>query len=121
MQVSFASLAGQHSSCSASAPLSLYCNSAIHRTCAAQGSVSGVGPVEHSATDATILCVKHAKVYQVSFSTLATHHSGCGASASFVPACQAAINRYCASLGHATGFGPVEQNLDAWVTCLDTQ
>jgi len=117
---SIASLTAVHSGCTASTVFSLYCNSAIHRTCAAMpGYVSGVGPVEHSGTTSHFICVKHAKVYLVSFATLAGHHAGCTAAQSFVPACQAAINRYCGAAGHATGFGPVEQNVDAWVVCLD--
>lgn len=120
-QATFTALNAQHSSCTASAPFSLFCNSAIHRTCSGQGATSGVGPVEHSATSASIICVKHAKVRQVSFATLAAHHSGCTASKSFWPDCQAAINRYCAAQGHATGLGPVEQNVDAYVACLDAK
>jgi hypothetical protein len=116
------SLTAKHASCTASTAFSLWCNSAIHRTCAAMsGYVSGVGPVEHSATVSHFICVKHAKVYQVSFATLASHHSGCKASSSFKPDCQAAINRYCAAKGHVTGFGPVEQSTNAWVVCLDAK
>ena len=88
---------------------------------AAIGYVSGVVPVEHSPSAIHFICVKHAKVYQVTFAALAGHHSGCTASNSFVPACQAAISRYCGSKGHATGFGPVEQSTDAWVVCLDAK
>jgi hypothetical protein len=116
---SIASLTSVHSGCTASTVFSLFCNSAIHRTCSAMGYVSGVGPVEHSGATSHFICVKHAKVYQVSFATLAGHHAGCTAAQSFAPACQAAINRYCGAAGHTTGFGPVEQNVDAWVVCLD--
>lgn len=119
---SIASLTALHSGCTASAVFSLWCNSAIHRTCAAKpGYVSGIGPLEHSGSTSFFICVKHAKVYQVSFATLAGHHAGCTAAKSFSPDCQAAINRHCASLGHSTGFGPVEQNVDAWVVCLDAK
>lgn len=115
-------LTALHASCTSSALFSLWCNSAIHRHCAAlPGYVSGVGPVEHSPSAIHFMCVKHAKVYQVTFATLAGHHAGCTAQNSFVPECRAAINRYCGSKGHATGFGPVEQSTDAWVVCLDAK
>lgn len=119
--VTYSDLTAQHSSCTPATAFSLWCNSAIHRVCGVKGYVSGVGPVEHSASVADVICVQHAKVYQVSFATLASHHASCTAQDAFVPPCQAAINRFCQSKGHATGFGPVEQNVDAWVTCVDDQ
>jgi len=137
--VTYAALSVKQPLCTPATIHSDVCTSGAHRHCKDQGYGGGFGPVEYGATSGAIvcladalgsssplsaihfICVKHAKVYQVTFATLASHHSGCLASNSFVPACQAAINRYCGSKGHATGFGPVEQSTDAWVVCLDAK
>jgi len=117
--VNISALTKRHPNCTAGAIFSLFCNSAIHRECVARGFVSGVGPVEHSNIVAHVVCTNHARLRQVSFTELATHHSGCRANRSFTPDCHAAINRYCTAKGHRAGNGPVEQGANAWVTCLD--
>ncbi|MCA9665097.1 MAG: hypothetical protein KC503_05895 [Myxococcales bacterium] len=118
--VPIGTLTAEHGSCTAQTFFSLWCNSSIHRWCGKQaGYQTGAGPVEHSATVSHVVCLKHTKTYQVSFATLASHHAGCSAGASFSPACKAAIHRYCTSQGHESGWGPVEQNADAFVICLD--
>lgn len=122
-QVTYATLTAQHSYCPSYGQFSVQCNSAIHRLCGQRGYISGVGPVEHIGDQtADIICTQHARLYQVSFNTLAQYHSGCtGTQNAFSPSCQAAINRFCQVNGHVTGFGAVEYNVDAAVTCLNRQ
>ncbi len=100
--------------------IGMNCNAAIHRYCAASGAVSGFGPVENDAANAAITCVRSAEVRMTSYSTLASFLSVCdGVTERAGPACNAAINRYCASAGFASGFGPVENDADvAYVTCV---
>lgn len=119
---SFAQLTAEHPDCGSQNAFSLYCASATHRVCRKLGYETGIGPLEASPTEAHFLCTRHAWLRQVSFATLATHHSGCSAQKSFSPDCQAAINRYCVSMGQVTGYGPVEQGpTSAQVACLDAK
>jgi hypothetical protein len=122
VQLSFAALAQAHASCDgATERVGPNCNAAIHRTCAGRGHVSGFGPVEQGASDATIACVAAdvAEVVETTYTTLATHHDGCTQTARIGPACNAAINRFCATRGARTGYGPVENSGDrAFVVCV---
>lgn len=63
-------------------------------------------------------------VREVLWTALAAQHFPCdGSSQTYGPDCNAAVNRYCASLDcAATGFGPVEfRTTDATVTCLPAE
>ncbi len=96
------------------------CNAAMHRLCRAQGcGASGFGPLENSGDDAGVACVAAADVRQVSFGELAAQHAPCdGANQRIGSDCNAAIHRWCAGQGAASGFGPVESGPDfAFVGC----
>jgi len=120
-RVPYAELASFHGPCDGFAErVGMNCNAAIHRYCAASGAVSGFGPVENDAANAAVTCVRSAEVRMTSYSTLASFLPVCdGVTERAGPACNAAINRYCARSGFASGFGPVENDGDvAYVTCV---
>ena len=98
------------------------CNAAIHRHCAADTCTSsGFGPVENSGDTATITCVA-GTVRNTTYTVLSSHHGSCTAAEVMGPNCNAAIHRYCASEGFASGFGPVENSGDvAVVTCVPSE
>ena len=111
-----------HPDCSAFAdPTSPACFAANHRYCEATDcAVTGFGPVDETATGFDTVCLDdtQATVVSTTFTVLSTHHDQCNATQRLGPACNAAINRFCDSLGMATGYGPVENNGDvAAVTC----
>jgi len=59
---------------------------------------------------------------QIPFSSLTSYHSACTSANANSAECRAAVNRYCAATGYATGYGPVEYaGSDAVVVCLDNQ
>ncbi len=121
--VPYATLATFHPPCDGSGQrIGPDCNAAMHRYCANQpGFVSGFGPAEQSATTALVQCVAAdvGTVVQTTYSTLVQHHGGCTQQSRIGPDCNAAINRFCRSQGHATGWGPVENSGDvAVVTCV---
>jgi putative metal-binding protein len=123
--VPYATLAAIHPACDgAGERIGPDCNAAIHRWCASMGYASGFGPVETTADAATVSCVRlgAATVVNTTYTVLASHHSGCNGGspdARLGLACNAAINRFCASMGFVTGYGPVENaNDDATVTCV---
>ena len=92
----------------------LGCNSAIHAFCSMAAGVcgtSGFGPVEHSGDGAAVTCVA-AIIVPTSYTALAAIHDGCTAATRYGPACNAAIHRRCAALGHVTGYGPVSASGD---------
>lgn len=98
------------------------CNSAMHRQCAAAAcGTSGFGPLENSGDLAIIACVVAPPSLTVPWAELAAQHPPCNASGERIgPNCNAAIHRYCANHGYATGFGPVESNdQNATITCLE--
>jgi|GEM_PF-241743 len=120
-QVSYAELEAQHEVCNGrSETAGPSCNAAIHRLCAAEGLSTGFGPLEHSATDASITCVPSAQVIVTSYTTLQGLHPLCQASGERIgPSCQGAIHAYCIANGHRTGWGPVENSGDvAVIACL---
>jgi hypothetical protein len=96
------------------------CNAAIHRWCASRGCTnSGFGPDEHGGGGADVTCLS-ANVRNTTYTELSTHHGGCDGVAQRIGTdCNAAIHRYCASIGMTSGFGPVENSGDfADVTCV---
>lgn len=117
--VSFAELAGQQADCNgAPQRIGPACNAAIHRWCRSQGHATGFGPVESGASDVTVACLAGAvgTVIETQYSVLVNHHAGCsgGTQAQRIgPDCNAAMHRFCASQGYASGFGPVENSGDA--------
>ncbi len=118
---SYLALSGLHAQCDgATERMGPNCNAAIHRFCAGQGcSTSGVGPLENSGDLAILACVTAEPSIDVPFATLAAQHPGCTVNSRIGSDCNAAIHRYCASRGYASGFGPVEQGAEsALVTCL---
>lgn len=97
------------------------CNAAMHRFCRTQGcTTSGFGPLENSGDTAIAGCVVADFAGDVAYATLAQHHDVCdGTRERIGPNCNAAIHRYCAANGHATGFGPAEQGpTSATIVCL---
>ncbi len=121
LDVPFATLASHHAPCDGVIErFGPNCNAAIHRHCASRGYVSGFGPVENDGERATITCVRSAETRLTDFATLNGFVPGCdGTGMRFGPHCYAAINRYCASVGFTSGFGPVENDgTIAWVTCV---
>lgn len=113
---SYAVLRAYHPSCDGvTETVGLECNAAIHGYCSmASGTcgTSGFGPVEHSADAASVTCVA-AVVVSTSYTELSASHDGCTAATRYGPACNAAIHRRCAALGHVTGYGPVSASGDS--------
>jgi hypothetical protein len=120
----YTELTQRHPGCTAGGErLGPNCNAAMHRACAQQGcTTTGFGPVENSGDTSVYTCVVAAEEVTVPYATLATAHADCdGARQRIGPACNAAIHRYCAGRGHATGFGPAESGADAaLVQCLSS-
>jgi hypothetical protein len=117
----YTALAGRHDGCNPSTRIGGACNAAINRLCASRGCTqSGFGPLENSGDNAVIACVATDFVRSVPYATLSMHHAPCSASTERIgPNCNAAIHRYCASMGYASGFGPAEQGPDAaTIVCL---
>lgn len=125
VEVPYATLAQHHAPCDGFGErIGPNCNAAIHRYCAAQGKVSGFGPVEQGVDSAWVVCLEApvATVVQTQYSVLVGHHGECDGSADdrrIGPGCNAAIHRFCTSQGYASGFGPIENSGDtAYVTCV---
>jgi hypothetical protein len=98
------------------------CWAAINRQCREiLGHLGGFGPVSTTTTSATFYCVDSGTIAWTSFTALATHHASCnGVTQRQGNDCNAAVKRYCVSLGHTSGFGPVENQDDsAVVICVD--
>jgi hypothetical protein len=109
---SYTELRSHHPICDGAVErMGLACNMAIHRLCATDAATcgtSGFGPVENSGDTAILACVT-ATLRTTTFAELAAHHDGCnGSTMRTGDACNAAIHRYCRSLGLNTGFGPVD-------------
>lgn len=114
-------LAARHDGCTQATRIGGACNAAIHRMCAARAcSTTGLGPLENSGDVSVIACVVAQSLRNPTWAQLAMQHPGCaGAVAGVRPECNAAIHRYCASMGAVTGFGPLEQGAEgAAVACL---
>jgi hypothetical protein len=93
------------------------CATAIHRFCVSTGAASGFGPLASEGDAVTVTCLPSATIARTTMATLQTFISRCVPDAS---SCSAPAWSYCASLGHAGGFGPVEiADTDADVVCLD--
>ncbi len=118
---SYSALSGLHAACNAGSRIGQDCNAAMHRACAQQGcTTSGFGPVENTGDTAVYTCVVAAELASVGFAELATAHPGCnGAPQRIGTDCNAAVHRWCAGRGHATGYGPAESGADGMlVACL---
>jgi hypothetical protein len=117
----YTTLSGRHGGCNGgSERMGPNCNAAIHRHCgAAACNNSGFGPVENSGDTAQVTCLRGTN-RNVSYATLATHHSVCNGTGQIMgPDCNAAIHRYCTSMGFVSGLGPVENSGGvADVTCV---
>ncbi len=122
--VPYATLATFDPSCDGSAQrMGPECNAAMHRYCASLGYASGFGPGESGADSALVTCLRAgaATAVPTTYTVLATYHDGCSGvgEGRYGPACNAAINRFCAGTGYTTGFGPVENAGDgATVVCI---
>lgn len=119
----YTTLVTHHSGCDGgSERIGPSCNAAFHRFCAQQGcTTTGFGPLENSGDVAYAGCVR-ADQFDVAYATLATHHAGCDGNVRIGPECNAAMHRYCAAQGYASGFGPTEQGPDsALVQCLSPE
>jgi hypothetical protein len=102
------------------------CRAAVHRNCGATGcSVTGIGPVasDVASGEGTLACLDGAQaaVVTTSYSELSLHHGGCRQGNRFGPDCNAAISRFCAAQGMATGYGPVENSGDVAVIACNPQ
>lgn len=90
------------------------CRAAIHRTCGASPcSFTGFGLVAIEGGEPTLGCVDEnkAEALAVDYAVLASQHPVCdGVGERQGPHCNAAIHRYCRSVGYTTGFGPVENS-----------
>lgn len=105
--------------CAESNPIGAACASAIHRLCAEAGLTTGYGPISQTANRIIIACVGDAAVIDTTYPTLTERHSGCTAARPMGPDCNAAIGRYCASQGAASGFGPLEfSGDDVRIACV---
>jgi hypothetical protein len=111
----YTTLAGQHDGCTQATRIGGACNAAIHRLCAGRGcSQTGFGPLENSGDTSVVACIATDFVRSIPYAALTMQHPGCSASTERIgPQCNAAIHRYCASMGYASGFGPLEQGADA--------
>ncbi len=119
VSTSYTELAREHDQCNGVERQGPNCNAAIHRFCANRGMTSGFGPLENSGDGALIACTPQATVVHTTYTALSQHHGGCTAGTRIGPDCNAAINRFCASQGAVSGFGPVENIGDtAVVTCV---
>lgn len=110
-----------HPSCAADGERQgMNCNAAISRFCRAEGYVSGFGPVEQEGSVAVVSCVDlPAHHHSVTYTELSTFHTSCDGEERIGPNCNAAIKRYCVSIGYRSGFGPSENFGDnATVTCV---
>ncbi|MCB9765806.1 MAG: DUF1592 domain-containing protein [Alphaproteobacteria bacterium] len=107
-----AALVAAHSACDPDATeTSGPCNAAVNRTCAANGcAVTGFGPVAQDDGAAALSCLDATEVTVLgaTFGAMAAQHGGCVSTNPVSPDCNAAINRWCASQGLSTGFGPLE-------------
>lgn len=117
----YTELAMRHDGCNQATRIGGACNAAMHRLCAGRGCAqSGFGPLENSGDVSVVACVVSDFVRSVPYATLSMHHAGCSASTERIgPQCNAAIHRFCAAMGYATGYGPAEQGPDAaTIVCL---
>ncbi|MEZ4408227.1 MAG: putative metal-binding motif-containing protein [Polyangiales bacterium] len=116
----YTELSTRHDGCTQATRSGPECNAAISRFCAGRGcATTGFGPLENSGDTAAVGCVR-ATVRETTYSALVRSQEGCtGSSQRVGPECNAAIHRWCASRGFATGYGPVENSGDvAVVTCV---
>jgi hypothetical protein len=125
IDATFPALQAIHSGCDGSAQRAgPDCNAAISRFCQSRGYVSGFGPVENSYPAAWVVCVPSATAVYVdtTYTTLSGYQWMCdGSSERWGLYCNSAIHNYCRGLGHASGFGPVENFGDyAAVICVDS-
>ena len=92
------------------------CTTAIHRHCVAAGAVSGFGPVESDGDSVTVTCLSDATVVATTMDELSGWASRCVPDAQ---SCSVAAWNYCASIGHDSGYGPVEvDGGDVEVVCV---
>ena len=126
MEATWGQVAAGHGACSVAIDgASGACKAAIKRTCAASPcAVTGFGPVglDYDDGTATLACLngEHALNHSTTYTELAARHPGCdGASGRrWGSDCNAAIHRWCAARGEASGYGPVENSGDAaYVVC----
>ena len=119
---SYTALGAFQAGCNQTTPWGIYCNSAIKRFCMTQNyGGGGFGPIEHSGDSVTVGCYQSsaATIVATSFSALAGFASNCSAANPMV--CASAVNRFCASVGYASGYGVVEDSGDsAWVGCVQS-
>jgi hypothetical protein len=118
----YSTLAAHHATCDGgNQRIGPHCNAAMSRFCASRGcGVTGFGPIENSGDTAIVTCLASVVTLVVPFAELATRHAGCnGQNQRIGPECNAAIHRHCQSLGHVSGFGPIESGADdVTITCI---
>ncbi len=85
-------------------------------------SVGGYGAVEYGADSMTVICISDlVRMTGVAASTLSATGFTCNADDANFGACRAAIHRYCASMGHASGFGYPDAFVGTFtVNCITT-
>lgn len=121
-RVDYATLSQHHPDCDGGRErIGPACNAAIHRYCAANGHVSGFGPLESGPDFIWLACMgAPAQVVGTRYSVLTNHHGPCNGQGQRIgPDCNAAIHRFCRSAGHSSGYGPVENAGDELaVVCI---
>ena len=117
---SYAELTAHHPGCDgAGERVGMQCNAAIHRYCASAGLTTGFGPVQVSGSTVTVACVPGAETVGATYTAMSAIHAGCTAASRIGPDCNAAIHRFCASRGAASGWGPLENSGDGLqVACV---
>jgi hypothetical protein len=125
LNAAWSGLQAYNSSCyTGSSPnaVSVQCLAAINRYCSGLGFVSGFGPVEHTASVASVVCVttKIATIVNDSFADLVSYNSGCTLNAASSASCLSATSQYCIANGYTSGFGVMEDSLStaSWF-CLN--
>ena len=124
IETTFTTLSTHYGLCDGSTVprISVECNTAIHRFCAARGcTVSGFGPVEWNGDRVWVVCVAGATVMDTTYGELASLHPGCDGSpdGQIGATCSSATKRYCAAAGYVSGYGPFEvSGSAASLTCV---
>ena len=94
------------------------CNAAINRYCDLK--VLSLDLVQLNRRAAVVSCLGEGVYHhEVTYSQMSTFHTPCNGEQRIGPNCNAAIKRYCVSIGYRSGFGPNENFGDTLsITCV---
>ena len=121
LSTTYAQLNRFHNGCSADGERQgMNCNAAINRYCIDEGFIAGFGPIEQAGEEAVVSCLGEGVYHhEVTYSQMSTFHTPCNGEQRIGPNCNAAIKRYCVSIGYRSGFGPNENFGDTLsITCV---